>query len=57
MTVGAIHIRLGRINTLNGISTHSEVNQYIKDKKIKLYLKNTEPPYLYMETYCIINFF
>ena len=28
---------------LTGISTHSEVNQYIKDKKIKLYLKNTEP--------------
>ena len=29
---------------LTGISTHSEVNQYIKDTKIKLYLKNTEPP-------------
>ena len=32
---------------LTGISTNSEVNQYIKDKKIKLYLKNTEPPYLF----------
>ena len=29
---------------LTGISTLSEINQYIKDKKIKLYLKNTEPP-------------